>query len=46
MQLVLHYSGGGSGSKHWSHRMEEGNVIHAVQCSEYCFYYFCCLTVY
>ena len=29
-QLVLYYSGGGGGNKHWSQRMEDGKVIHAV----------------
>ena len=41
-QLVLCYPGGGGGNKHWYQRMEDGKVIHAVQCSEYCFYSSCC----
>ena len=27
----------GGGNKHWSQRMEDGKVIHVVQCSECCF---------
>lgn len=35
-QLVLCYPGSGGGSnKHW-YQMEDGKMIHAVQCSEYC----------